>query len=100
MPAEEALIWLETSSKNMAFKDYAISSPTQLWNVKIPQFSLCSKQPDSVALYHFYVDNLLIGGKNLGDIKYIKTQLFGKFEMKDLEALQYFLGNQGHQHYR
>ena len=39
-----------------------------------------------------YVDDLVIGGENLKDIEQVKTQLSGKFEMKDMNELHYFLG--------
>ena len=39
-----------------------------------------------------YVDDLVIGGESLEDIKQVKTQLSGKFEMKDMDELHYFLG--------
>ena len=39
-----------------------------------------------------YVDDLVIGGKNLADINNVKSLLSGKFEMKDMHDLHYFLG--------
>ena len=39
-----------------------------------------------------YVDDLVIGGEHLADIKKVKTMLSRKFEMKDMNELHYFLG--------
>ena len=39
-----------------------------------------------------YVDDLVIGGENLKDIEQVKTQLSGKFEMKDMDELGDFVG--------
>ena len=38
------------------------------------------------------VDDLVIGGEQLVEINKVKSLLFGKFEMKDMEELHYFLG--------
>ena len=39
-----------------------------------------------------YVDNLIIRGEHLTNIKKVKSLLIVKFEMKNMEELQYFLG--------
>ena len=39
-----------------------------------------------------YVDDLVIGGEHLADISHIKKLLSGRFEMKDMKELHYFLG--------
>ena len=39
-----------------------------------------------------YVDDLVIGGKDIAEINKIKSLLSGRFEMKDLHELHYFLG--------
>ena len=39
-----------------------------------------------------YVDDLVIGGTDLAEITKVKTILSGRFEMKDLHKLHYFLG--------
>ena len=39
-----------------------------------------------------YVDDLVIGGEHLTDINKVKMLFSGKFEMKDISELHYFLG--------
>ena len=39
-----------------------------------------------------YVDDLVIGGKDLAEINKVKSLLSSRFEMKDLHELHYFLG--------
>ena len=39
-----------------------------------------------------YVDDMLIAGKDISEIKKIKAQLSGEFEMKDLGAAKKILG--------
>ena len=39
-----------------------------------------------------YVDDLMIGREYLADINKVKMLLSGKFEMKDMNELHYFLG--------
>ena len=39
-----------------------------------------------------YWDDLVIGGEHLVDINKVKSLLSGKFEMKDMKELHYFLG--------
>ena len=39
-----------------------------------------------------YVDDLVIAGANLGEIRHVKSQLAASFDMKDLGDLHYFLG--------
>ena len=38
------------------------------------------------------MDDLVIGGKDLAEINKVKSLLSGRFEMKDLHELRYFLG--------
>ena len=38
------------------------------------------------------MDDLVIGGKDLVEINKVKSLLSGRFEMKDLHELHYFLG--------
>ena len=38
-----------------------------------------------------YVDDLVIGGKNLADINKVKSLLSGRFKIKDMQELHYFL---------
>ena len=39
-----------------------------------------------------YVDDVVIGGEQLVNINKVKSLLSGKFEMKDMKELHYFLG--------
>ena len=39
-----------------------------------------------------YVDDLVIGGEHLAYISHIKNLPSGRFEMKDMKELHYFLG--------
>jgi len=39
-----------------------------------------------------YVDDMIITGNDIDDISVLKTELTGRFEMKDLGSLRYFLG--------
>ena len=76
----------------MTFQDYIISSSTWFRNVKTRQLSLCSEQPEKPALHHFVCRRPSHWGEILRDIKHVKTQLFGKFEMKGMNKVHYFLG--------
>ena len=38
-----------------------------------------------------YVDDLVIGGQNLADINKVKTLSSGRFKMKDMHELHYFV---------
>ena len=46
-------------------------------------------RPISILLY---VDDLVIAGADLGEIRRVKSQLAASFDMKDLGVLHYFLG--------
>ena len=50
------------------------------------------KSKDSITIVLVYVDDIIITGNNLEEIKSVKTQLKNKFEMKDLGHLNYFVG--------
>ena len=47
---------------------------------------------ESLIVIIMYVDDLVIGGENLADINKVKSLLSGRFEMKDMHELHYFLG--------
>ena len=46
----------------------------------------------SLIVILLYVDDLVIGGKDLAEINKVKSLLSGRFEMNDLHDLHYFLG--------
>ena len=90
--AEEAFIWLKARSKSGAFEDYAISSPTWSRFIKIKQYFCVRNNWRSTLFVILYVDDMAVGGESLGYIEHVKkTQPFGKFEMKDMDELHYFL---------
>ena len=39
-----------------------------------------------------YMDDVVIGGEHLAAIDHIKEHLSGRFEMKDMKELHYFMG--------
>ena len=47
---------------------------------------------DSPIVIILYVNDLVIGGKDLAEINKVKSLLSGIFEMKDMHELHYFLG--------
>ena len=49
-------------------------------------------ESDSPIAIILYVDDLVIGGKDLAEINKVKSLLSSRFEMKDLHELRYFLG--------
>ena len=49
-------------------------------------------ESDNPIVIILYVDDLVIGGKDLAEINKVKILLSGRFEMKDLNELHYFLG--------
>ena len=46
-------------------------------------FNIRSESYNPIVIF-LYVDDLVIGGKNLADISKVKSLLSGKFEMKDM----------------
>ena len=48
-------------------------------------------ESDSSIVIILYVDDLVIGGKDLAEINKVKSLLSGRFEMKDMHELHYFL---------
>ena len=47
---------------------------------------------DSLIVIMLYLDDLVIGEKGLAKLAKVKSLLSGRFEMKDLHKLHYFLG--------
>ena len=47
---------------------------------------------DSLIVIMLYLDDLVIGEKGLAKLTKVKSLLSGRFEMKDLHKLHYFLG--------
>ena len=86
--------------------DYGLKQAPRAWHSMIMQF-LCrigfwmSKSDNSLFIQGtssgqifliIYIDNLVISGKHLVDINKVKMLLLGKFKMKDMNKLHYFLG--------
>ena len=85
---------------------YGLKQAPRAWHSKITQYlhqvgfrmsksdtSLYIRnESDSPIIIILYVDDLVIGGKDLAEINKVKTLLSGRFEMKDLHELHYFLG--------
>ena len=85
---------------------YGLKQAPHTWHSKITQYLhqigfRMSKSDTSLYIQHesdnpiviiLYVDDLVIGGKDLVEINKVKSLLSYRFEMKDLHALHYFLG--------
>ncbi|MCO5559833.1 hypothetical protein L7F22_013437 [Adiantum nelumboides] len=50
------------------------------------------KNENDIVIICIYVDDLIIGGDNEGEIMHVKSRLKKEFDMKDLGELRYFLG--------
>ncbi|MCO5588608.1 hypothetical protein L7F22_042565 [Adiantum nelumboides] len=55
-------------------------------------FTVCAKNENGIVIICIYVDDLIIGGDNDGEIVHVKSMLKKEFDMKDLGELRYFLG--------
>ena len=85
---------------------YGLKQTPRAWHSKITQYLhqigfRMSKSDTSLYIRHesdnpiviiVYVDDLVIGGKDLADINKVKSLLSSRFEMKVLHELHYFLG--------
>ena len=85
---------------------YGLKQAPRAWHSKITQYLhqigfRMSKSDTSLYIRHesdnpiviiLYMDDLVIGGKDLAEINKVKSLLSGRFEMKDLHELHYFLG--------
>ena len=74
----------------MALEDHAVSSSD--WMSKSNTSLYIRRESDNPITIILYVDDLVIGGPDLAEITKIKSLLSGRFEMKDLHELHYFLG--------
>ena len=84
---------------------YGLKQAPRAWHTKITQYlhqigfrmsksysSLYIRnKSDNPIVIILYVDNLVIGGKDLVEINKVKPILSGRFEMKDLHKLHYFI---------
>jgi Reverse transcriptase (RNA-dependent DNA polymerase) len=87
---------------------YGLKQAPRVWNRKtrrflesigfIPTYSdpCVYVNKETGVIIAMWVDDLVIFGKNLGDIEDLKTKLKAEYEMKDLGELKYFLGVQVH----
>ena len=85
---------------------YGLKQAARIWNRKLRRFLLNHgyKQthsdhcvyirPQTKVIVAIWVDDLIIAGKNVEDIKELKRELNKEFEMKDMGELKYFLGIQ------
>ena len=78
----------------------------RVWNanitLRLQRMGFASSKSDSSLFFRtrqngpisilLYVDDLVITGANLGEIRRVKSQLAASFDMKDLGDLHYFLG--------
>ena len=85
---------------------YGLKQAPHAWHSKITQYLhqigfWMSKSDTSLYIRHesdnpiviiLYVDDLVIRGQDLAEITKVKSLLSGRFEMKDLHELHYFLG--------
>jgi Reverse transcriptase (RNA-dependent DNA polymerase) len=81
---QSSLIWYEKLSSYLISCDFKISSANH---------SLFSKKStDFTIIVLVYVDDIIITGNSLDEIKRVKLQLKENFDIKDLGLLKYFLG--------
>ena len=85
---------------------YGLKQAPRAWHSKITQYLhqigfRMSKSDTSLYIRNesdrpivviLYMDDLVIGGKDLADINKVKSFLSGRFEMKDMHELHYILG--------
>ena len=84
---------------------YGLNQAPRAWNAKVTlrlwRMGFTSSKSDSSFFVRtsqtgpisilLYVDDLVIAGANLGEIRNVKSQLAASFDMKDLQNLHYFL---------
>ena len=85
---------------------YGLKQSARLWNQRMRnallKWGFIQLFSDNCVYYHprygviiaLYVDDLLIFGKDTGNIEKVKGLLSGEFEMKDMGELKYCLGIQ------
>ena len=85
---------------------YGLKQTPRAWHSKIAQYltsiGFCMSDVDHSLYVHMidkgivaiviYVDDLIIGGDSLEEIKDVKGLLRNEFDMKDMGELRYFLG--------
>lgn len=52
----------------------------------------CTHDHNNITLLLVYVDDMIVTGNNMDEIKKLPTYLAKEFEIKDLGLLKYFLG--------
>ena len=60
------------------------------------QLSFVKTEGNETYLFSLYVDDILIVGTDSGKIAEIKSEFTQRYEMKDLGALNYYLGMKAH----
>ena len=88
-----------TSVSRLKKPIYGPKQASRAWHSKITQYLhqigfRMSKSYNSLHIKNESdnVDDLVIRGKNLADISQVKSLLSGRFKMKDMHTLHYFLG--------
>ncbi|CAJ2637099.1 unnamed protein product [Trifolium pratense] len=99
-----------TGKENMVYRLkkalYGLKQAPRAWNKRIDGFlvkqgfSKCKseygvyvqKSTSSIILICLYVDDLLVTGSDLAEIKKFKSDMMNEFEMTDLGTISYFLG--------
>lgn len=76
--------WYEKLSSHLLSRNFKVSNANHSLFVKI--------KGKNTTIVSVYVDNIIISGNNLENIKTTKLQLKEKFDIKDLGYLKYFLG--------
>lgn len=83
---------------------YGLKQAGRSWNMRFNEIiiSLCFKNTESDTCLYIcreknlyiilYVDDILIFGRNIRDIEWIKSEFFNHFKMKDLGEVSNFLG--------
>lgn len=85
---------------------YGLRQAAKMWNKKFNDYVIelgfvrsysdycvyIKMTPKSIVYLLLYVDDLVLAGNNLDEIKHYKRELSSKFEMKDLGDVKYFLG--------
>lgn len=79
--------WFERFGKTVKSYGYCQSQVDHIMFYK-------HSKDDKVAILIVYVDDIILIGNDLVELGMLKKKLAANFEIKDLDALKYFLGNE------